>query len=307
MGRGSCWAPNPKFGCEAAAAGAMLANTGVLAAQGGLNAGTGGLGGDPRARRGEEAQTPPPRRADAPAPGGGWGRGPAPSPRPRWRRLALGGPARAGPGTRSPVQRQSRRAAARDGAQHHVRHVEGLPGAGGRAGHAGAGSAATPSRRHRHSPAHRNRYPASAGQALCTFCKHNGEAEHIYRTHSLHDASGRVLCPILRSYVCPQCGATRDRAHTRRFCPLTHGTYTSVYSRSPRGTKKGPRAGGALPAPLAAGGPLRMHHRGGTGTALPPNPVSPVRLPAGQAERHRPGGGLAVAADRSHLQMPRKA
>ncbi|XP_056182211.1 nanos homolog 3-like [Falco biarmicus] len=149
--------------------------------------------------------------------------------------------------------------------------------------------------------------PASAGQALCTFCKHNGEAEHIYRTHSLHDASGRVLCPILRSYVCPQCGATRDRAHTRRFCPLTHGTYTSVYSRSPRGTKKGPRAGGALPAPLAAGGPLRMHHRGGTGTALPPNPVSPVRLPAGQAERHRPGGGLAVAADRSHLQMPRKA
>ncbi|NXK15451.1 NANO3 protein, partial [Herpetotheres cachinnans] len=76
--------------------------------------------------------------------------------------------------------------------------------------------------------------PASPGKPLCAFCKHNGEAKHIYSAHSLRDARGRVLCPILRSYVCPQCGATQDRAHTKRFCPLTHGAYGSVYSHSGR-------------------------------------------------------------------------
>ncbi|NXD88774.1 NANO3 protein, partial [Halcyon senegalensis] len=66
----------------------------------------------------------------------------------------------------------------------------------------------------------------------CGFCKHNGEARAVYGGHSLRDAAGRVLCPVLRSYVCPQCGATQERAHTRRFCPLTRHGYTSVYSRS---------------------------------------------------------------------------
>ncbi|GAB0201837.1 nanos 3 [Grus japonensis] len=75
---------------------------------------------------------------------------------------------------------------------------------------------------------------ASAGKSLCGFCKHNGEAKHVYSGHSLRDASGRVQCPVLRSYVCPQCGATQDRAHTKRFCPLTRRGYTSVYSRSAR-------------------------------------------------------------------------
>nr|KAF6481189.1 nanos C2HC-type zinc finger 3 [Molossus molossus] len=31
-----------------------------------------------------------------------------------------------------------------------------------------------------------------------------------------------------------ECGATRDRAHTRRFCPLTGQGYTSVYSYTTR-------------------------------------------------------------------------
>ncbi|NXN67026.1 NANO3 protein, partial [Himantopus himantopus] len=75
---------------------------------------------------------------------------------------------------------------------------------------------------------------ASPGKPLCAFCKHNGEAKHVWSGHSLRDAGGRVLCPVLRSYVCPQCGATQDRAHTKRFCPLTRRGYTSVYSHSPR-------------------------------------------------------------------------
>ncbi|NXK87761.1 NANO3 protein, partial [Formicarius rufipectus] len=68
----------------------------------------------------------------------------------------------------------------------------------------------------------------------CAFCRHNGEAPVVYCGHSLRDAGGRLQCPVLRSYVCPQCGATQDGAHTRRFCPLTHRGYTSVYTRSAR-------------------------------------------------------------------------
>ncbi|XP_053907830.1 nanos homolog 3 [Cuculus canorus] len=76
--------------------------------------------------------------------------------------------------------------------------------------------------------------PAPSGRAVCGFCKQNGEAREVYTSHVLRDASGRVRCPVLRSYVCPQCGATQDRAHTRRFCPLTRSGYTSVYGRPAR-------------------------------------------------------------------------
>ncbi|NWX41557.1 NANO3 protein, partial [Steatornis caripensis] len=85
---------------------------------------------------------------------------------------------------------------------------------------------------------------ASPGKTLCAFCKHNGEAKHVYSGHSLRDAGGRVQCPVLRSYVCPQCGATQDRAHTKRFCPLTRRGYTSVYSRASARNSAGKRAAG---------------------------------------------------------------
>ncbi|XP_055476707.1 nanos homolog 3 [Psammomys obesus] len=75
---------------------------------------------------------------------------------------------------------------------------------------------------------------STAPERLCSFCKHNGESRAIYQSHVLKDEAGRVLCPILRDYVCPQCGATQEHAHTRRFCPLTVQGYTSVYCYTTR-------------------------------------------------------------------------
>lgn len=53
----------------------------------------------------------------------------------------------------------------------------------------------------------------------CTFCKRNGESREYYQGHQLRDENGKLLCPILRAFVCPICGATGDDAHTESYCP----------------------------------------------------------------------------------------
>ncbi|XP_070592238.1 nanos homolog 3 [Erythrolamprus reginae] len=83
--------------------------------------------------------------------------------------------------------------------------------------------------------------PRKWDELSCSFCRQNGESRSIYASHRLKNEAGLVECPILRKYKCPQCGASEDFAHTKKFCPLTKQGYASVYTsciRNSAGKKK---------------------------------------------------------------------
>ncbi|XP_011185915.1 protein nanos [Zeugodacus cucurbitae] len=53
----------------------------------------------------------------------------------------------------------------------------------------------------------------------CVFCENNNEPEAVVKSHAVRDSLGRVLCPKLRTYICPICRASGDKAHTVKYCP----------------------------------------------------------------------------------------
>ncbi|XP_040580325.1 uncharacterized protein [Lepeophtheirus salmonis] len=55
----------------------------------------------------------------------------------------------------------------------------------------------------------------------CEFCKNNGCRIDQYQSHCLRNPlTGRVICPVLREYVCEVCKSTGDDAHIESNCPL---------------------------------------------------------------------------------------
>ncbi|XP_042875553.1 uncharacterized protein LOC122255497 isoform X2 [Penaeus japonicus] len=67
-----------------------------------------------------------------------------------------------------------------------------------------------------------------SGTKFCGFCKSNGAMAKNFLSHPLRNDYGKLVCPVLRSYTCPNCGATGDTAHTSSYCPSKRQPHNSL-------------------------------------------------------------------------------
>lgn len=73
---------------------------------------------------------------------------------------------------------------------------------------------------------------------FCQFCQNNKESEEFYKSHTLRDTTGRVICPVLRAYNCPLCNnGGGDRAHTKSYCPQLRNRQPLTNSASHNGRR----------------------------------------------------------------------
>ncbi|XP_078449063.1 uncharacterized protein LOC144717541 isoform X1 [Lampetra planeri] len=101
----------------------------------------------------------------------------------------------------------------------------------------------------RQGPGEADKRAVGGSPPLCSFCLTNGATERVYGSHDLRDTAGRVSCPVLRAYTCPQCGQSGDVAHTLKYCPLSQGKVLPLHTarnacgprrRLPPGSRRGP-------------------------------------------------------------------
>nr|ACO11477.1 Nanos homolog 2 [Caligus rogercresseyi] len=61
----------------------------------------------------------------------------------------------------------------------------------------------------------------SRNNKTCEYCRSKGESRAAYSSHCLRNPlTGKVICPLLREYMCEVCKSTGDDAHVESKCPL---------------------------------------------------------------------------------------
>ncbi|XP_003743067.1 nanos homolog 3-like [Galendromus occidentalis] len=68
---------------------------------------------------------------------------------------------------------------------------------------------------------------------FCVFCKKNGAPKAVYRSHTVKDNRGSVVCPVLRKFNCHHCNnGGGDQAHTANFCPKKREVYLNSFLKN---------------------------------------------------------------------------